>query len=190
MLKFIKNWALPLAMIAGAIGYPLFSYLAPLTPYLIFAMLLLTFCKVSPRDLKFEPLHFWLIVIQLIGSILLYLFISPFNVIVAQAAMICMLCPTATSAAVVTGMLGGSVSCLTAYTLLSNLVVALTAPVIFSFIGANSTLPFLSSFLFICQKVMPLLILPLCWLGFCNSNSPRFIRNYSIIIWQHSIYGQ
>lgn len=166
MLKFIKNWALPIAMIAGAVGYPIFSLLAPTTPYLIFVMLLLTFCKVSPRDIKFEPLHFWLITIQLIGSILLYLFISPFNAVVAQAAMICMLCPTATSAAVITGMLGGSVSCLTAYTLLSNIVVAFAAPVIFSFIGSNSTLPFISSFLFICQKVMPLLILPfvLAWL--------------------------
>lgn len=166
MFKFIKDWALPIAMIAGAVGYPIFSLLAPTTPYLIFVMLLLTFCKVSPRDIKFEPLHFWLISIQLIGCLLLYLFISPFNEVVAQAAMICMLCPTATSAAVITGMLGGSVSCLTAYTLLSNIIVAFAAPVLFSFIGSNSTLPFISSFLFICQKVMPLLIFPfvLAWL--------------------------
>ena len=52
MLKFLKNWTLPIAMLVGAVGYPLFITLSFLTPYLIFTMLLLTFCKVSPRDLK------------------------------------------------------------------------------------------------------------------------------------------
>ena len=55
MLKFLKNWTLPIAMLVGAIGYPLFISLSFLTPYLIFTMLLLTFCKVSPRDLKPKP---------------------------------------------------------------------------------------------------------------------------------------
>ena len=50
MLKFLKNWTLPIAMLVGAIGYPLFITLSFLTPVLIFTMLLLTFCKVSPRD--------------------------------------------------------------------------------------------------------------------------------------------
>ena len=52
MLKFLKNWTLPIAMLVGAIGYPLFISLSFLTPILFFTMLLLTFCKVSPRDLK------------------------------------------------------------------------------------------------------------------------------------------
>ena len=64
MLKFLKNWTLPIAMLVGAIGYPLFISLSFLTPYLIFTMLLLTFCKVSPRDLKPKPLHLWLFLID------------------------------------------------------------------------------------------------------------------------------
>ena len=61
ILRFLKNWTLPLAMIAGTIGYFFFariSFFAPakpyinglvalLTPALIFAQLLLTFCKVE-----------------------------------------------------------------------------------------------------------------------------------------------
>ena len=44
MLKLLKNWTLPIAMLTGAIGYPLFMELSFLTPYLIFVMLLLAFC--------------------------------------------------------------------------------------------------------------------------------------------------
>ncbi|WP_353332071.1 bile acid:sodium symporter family protein [Bacteroides sedimenti] len=173
MLKFLKNWSLPLAMITGAIGYQFFSLLAPFTPFLIFTMLLLTFCKVSPRELRFEKLHFWLIALQLIGSLLIYFSIAGFNSDVAEGAMICMLAPTATSAAVITGMLGGSVSCLTTYTLLSNVVVALSAPVIFSLMGNNSTMPFFSSFFYICKQVFPVLILPFICAWFIQAKLPK-----------------
>ncbi len=61
MLKFLKNWTLPIAMLVGAVGYPIFIYFSFLTPYLIFTMLLLTFCKVSPHDLKPKPLHAWVV---------------------------------------------------------------------------------------------------------------------------------
>ena len=36
LLRFMKNWTLPLAMLAGGIGYPVFIHLSFLTPYLIF----------------------------------------------------------------------------------------------------------------------------------------------------------
>ncbi len=160
MLRFLKNWALPIGMLSGVIGYQFFTLLIPITPFLIFVMLLFTFCKVSPHELRFERLHLWLLLIQVLGSVLTYLLIAAFNPQVAEGAMICILAPTATSAAVITGMLGGSVSCLTTYTLLSNLVVALIAPIIFSLTGTNSTLPFFYSFIFICKEVMPMLILP------------------------------
>jgi BASS family bile acid:Na+ symporter len=173
MLKFLKNWALPIGMLAGAIGYQFFTLLSPLTPALIFVMLLFTFCKVSPHELRFEKLHLWLIVIQLLGSILIYLSIATFNPTVAEGAMICMLAPTATSAAVITGMLGGSVSCLTTYTLLSNVVVAIAAPFIFSLMGTNSSLPFFHSFFFICKQVMPLLILPFLSAWFIQVKLPN-----------------
>ena len=64
LLRFIKNWTLPLAMLAGTAGYFFFAripLLAPakpclnglialLTPALIFAQLLLTFCKVEVHE--------------------------------------------------------------------------------------------------------------------------------------------
>lgn len=88
MLKFLKNWTLPIAMLVGAVGYPLFISLSFLTPYLIFTMLLLTFCKVSPHDLKPKPLHAWLLLIQIAGALAAYLLLYRFNKIVAEGVMV------------------------------------------------------------------------------------------------------
>jgi len=60
---------LPLAMLTGALSYRLVGYISFLTPYLIFTMLLLTFCKLSPREMRLHPLHKWLLLIQLVGRL-------------------------------------------------------------------------------------------------------------------------
>lgn len=78
LLRFIKNWTLPLAMIVGTVAYFFFAkipFVAPLkpcvngivavlTPFLIFAQLLLTFCKVEVCDLKPKTWHGWLLLFQ------------------------------------------------------------------------------------------------------------------------------
>jgi BASS family bile acid:Na+ symporter len=124
-------------------------------------MLLLTFCKIRLSEIKFHIAHLWLLLIQLAGSTGIYLLLAPYNLIVAQGAMLCILTPTATAAAVITGMLGGNVGFLTAYTLFCNIAVAMVAPVLFSFTGSHAEMPFLQSVWVIFQKVFPLLILPL-----------------------------
>ena len=108
LLKFLKDWILPVAMITGALTYRWIGRLSFLTPYLLFAMLLLTFCKISFKEIRFHPAHLWLLLIQLAGSIGLYYLLLPFNGVIAQGAMLCVIVPTAT-AAVITGMLGGNV---------------------------------------------------------------------------------
>jgi BASS family bile acid:Na+ symporter len=91
----------------------------------------------------------------------IYLIIRPFNEIVAQGAMLCILAPTATAAAVITGMLNGNVGFLTAYVLFCNVAVAIAAPFYFSFTGINEDMSFFLSVWYICKKIIPLLILPL-----------------------------
>ena len=161
MIKMLKNWMLPIAMGGGAIFYPIFGRLAVLTPWLIFAMLLVTFSKISFKQLRIEALHIWLLSIQLLGGLCFYGILKSFNILMAEGALICMLAPTATAAAVITGMLGGSVVFLTTYTLLSSLAIAVAAPIIFSFLGTHSDLPFGESFIYICRQVIPLLVFPL-----------------------------
>ncbi|HNP91885.1 bile acid:sodium symporter family protein [Macellibacteroides fermentans] len=189
MLKFIKDWMLPLAMLTGALSYRLVGYISFLTPYLIFTMLLLTFCKLSPREMRLHPLHKWLLLIQLVGCVVVYGLVYLYDPVVAQGALICVLAPTATSAAVITGMLGGSVAFLTNYVLLCNIGVAILAPVLFSFMGSQSEMPFFESFLFICRQVGPLLILPLVFAWSLRAFLPKLharilsVHKLSFYLW-------
>ena len=180
---------LPLAMLTGALSYRLVGYISFLTPYLIFTMLLLTFCKLSPREMRLHPLHKWLLLIQLVGCVVVYGLVYLYDPVVAQGALICVLAPTATTAAVITGMLGGSVAFLTNYVLLCNIGVAIMAPVLFSFMGSQSEMPFFESFLFICRQVGPLLILPLVFAWSLRAFLPKLharilsVHKLSFYLW-------
>lgn len=179
MLNFIKNWTLPIAMLAGVVGYLLFvnvplleptkpfvnSLIAFLTPTLIFAQLLLTFCKVNVRDLLPVRWHVWLLLFQICSCLLMVavLLLSKLDVAyreVFEGAMVCLICPTATAAAVITGKLGGSVSALTTYTLLSNILAAVAVPLLFPLVEPHADLSFFTAFLKILSKVFPLLLCP------------------------------
>nr|WP_055097135.1 hypothetical protein [Coprobacter secundus] len=160
MLQRLKKWMLPIAMITGAVFYRYVQIISFLTPYLIFIMLLVTYCKLSLRNMNLSPLHVWLLGIQVIGSLLIYVLLYSFDPLVAEGTFICVFCPTATAAAVITGMLGGDIACLATYSLLSNMTVAIIAPFIFSFMGDHISLPFFESFLKIGTEMIPLLIFP------------------------------
>lgn len=173
-ITFIKNWTLPIAMLMGILIYAAFaniqflSSIKPfvhqvdtiLTPSLIFAQLLITFCKVNPNEFRLRKWHIWLLLIQLIGSIIVYIALAPFNNIIAQGAMVCLICPTATAAAVITAKLGGSAETLITYTMLVNILVAIFVPLVFPLIYPHSDVDFLHAFLLILSKVFPLLICP------------------------------
>ena len=176
ILSFLKDWSMPVAMIVGIVFYHALSALTVLIPYLIFIMLLLTFAKLAPSKLRVGKLHLWLLLVQLIGSVGLYLLLAPMDKVWADSALICVLAPTATSAAVVTGLLGGSVACLTAYTLVSNVMIAGVAPLIFSLVNPIQGVTFTTSFLLIMSKVAPLLLLPLLTAWFLQRFSPRTTR--------------
>jgi BASS family bile acid:Na+ symporter len=160
ILRFLKNWTLPVAILIGAVGYPFFVHLSFLTAYLIFAMLLLTFCKVSPQELKLKPLHAWLLLIQFGGALVVYLLLYRFNKLIAEGVMICVICPTAAAAAVTTAKLGGSAASLTTYTMLSNLAAAIAVPIFFPLVEPQADVHFLTACFIILRKVFPLLIFP------------------------------
>ena len=141
-----------------------------LTPTLIFAQLLLTFCKVEVSELKPKAWHAWLLLFQLVVCVVLaaLLVYCPMNEVyreIFEGAMVCFICPTATAAAVITGKLGGSASSLTTYTLLSNLLAAVAVPLVFPLVEPHTDISFFSAFLKILSKVFPLLLCPffLAW---------------------------
>jgi BASS family bile acid:Na+ symporter len=141
-----------------------------LQPALIFAMLFLTFCRIEPRELKPHRWHWWLLLIQggsfaLLGLLAVWLMRSlPENshdlLVLVESAMLCLICPTATAAAVVTRKLGGDVPGITTYTILINLVTAVLVPLIVPLIHPMNGLDFYQAFSLIMVKVFPLLILP------------------------------
>lgn len=192
LLRFIKDWTLPLAMITGTLGYFFLAripWMAPakpglnaliafLTPALIFAQLLLTFCKVEVHELKPKKWHGWLLLFQTLSclAVAALLVCCPMEETyreVFEGAMVCLICPTATAAAVITGKLGGSASSLTTYTLLSNLLAAVAVPLVFPWVEPHAEITFLAAFLKILSKVFPLLLLPFFIAWFLRVYVPR-----------------
>lgn len=183
--SIIRNWMLPIAMVTGVSGYLVYYSLPDpihvagpfldviiglLQPALIFAMLFLTFCRIEPKDLKPHRWHWWLLLIQGgifvgLGAVALLL-ISLFSessddaVVLIESAMLCLICPTATAAAVVTQKLGGDVAGITTYTVLINLLTAVLVPVVLPLIHPVQDMDFFTGFSIIVARVFPLLIFP------------------------------
>lgn len=159
--KKIKPWMLPIAMILGVLLHNWIGYVAFMSKYLIFIMLLITYCRVKPSEFRVGPYIWCLLAVQIIGATALYAVLKPVNAILAQGAFICVFCPTATAAPVITGMLGGSIPKVATYSLISHLTVALLAPPLLSYIGEGAGIPFGESLLAIARNVLPLILGPL-----------------------------
>ena len=179
IVRFLKDWTLIIAILAGIFGYLVYAALPVPTqvrpvvadtigiiqPMLIFSMLFLTFCKVDPRHLRFRMWHFWILLIQCglflgIGVLLMAMPHSGLRVVL-EGAMICLICPTATAAAVITRKLGGDVNNVTTYTILINLAAALLIPALVPFVHPNPNLTVWKAAMLILCKVFPLLLFPL-----------------------------
>ena len=107
----VKTVAMPTAMVVGALLCRPISALEELsgqmiTPTLIFLMLFVTFCRVKPSQMKPSMLHVWLLLVQTVACIGVFLLLRPLDLILAQGAMVCVLAPVAMAAVVIGGMLG------------------------------------------------------------------------------------
>ena len=191
--KFLRDWSLPIAMLGGVVMYliytniPLFngthdfvsSVISYLQPGLIFAMLFVTFCKVRVKELKPARWHLWLLAFQILSFIAISLtiaFVPQMSVtvrVLLEAAMMCLLCPTATAAAVITARLGGNPASLISYTMQINIAVALVAPLFLAMSHPVEGMSLASSFLLIMGKVFPLLLCPLICAELVRRFMPR-----------------
>ncbi len=179
-VRFLKDWSLPLAMLSGIAAYFLYvnipffdgthravnELIGYIQPTLIFLMLFVTFCKIKISDLHLTKWHFTLLGFQLLTFILFALIAAflPLSLslkVLAESAMVCFICPTATAAAVITARLGGNEAPLLTYTILVNLAVALVAPFFLTLVNHIEGMDFFSSFILIMGKVFPLLLCPL-----------------------------
>lgn len=152
---------MPLALALGAIFYKWMGYLTWLSPWLIFAMLFITYCKLKPTDFRLGRFEWGLLAVQWVLSAAVYALLLPLGHLVAEGVFICVFVPTATAAPVITSMLGGKLSKVASYSLLCNLVMAATAPVVLAYVGDNPLLSFKESFMMILSRVTPLLLGPI-----------------------------
>lgn len=194
MKKYLEKYLLPIAMVIGISFHKHLALLSPAIPWLLAVMLFITYSRVSWSDIKITKFQYILLSIQYIGSALLYLALRPINEVLAQAAMICVLTATATSAPVVAGILGGSIAATAAYSIISNLSVAFVGPLFLSAIGGGEeTLPFFKAFWMILRRVMPVLVLPFVGAILLQKISPaahRKVQNAQILtfyLWAASL---
>ncbi|MCM1070236.1 MAG: hypothetical protein NC210_02370 [[Clostridium] fimetarium] len=170
----IKPWMLPIAMLLGVLFHDSIGHVAFLSRYLIFTMLLITYCRLKTSDFHVGRYIWLLLAAQIGGAVGVYLLIRPFDEVLAQGAFICVFCPTATAAPVITGMLGGSVGRVAVYSFFSHISVALLAPLLLTWIGGEGTaIGFADSLLAIARSVLPLILGPLAIAALMGRFAPK-----------------
>ena len=207
---FLKDWSLPIAMIGGVLAYIIYvnipildtthtianKIVEFLQPALIFSMLFVTFCKIEIKELRPTRWHFKLLAFQLSTFIIFSLLatITPAESsalrVILETFMVCLICPTATAAAVITAKLNGNSASIITYTILINISVALVAPFFLTLSHPLEGHTFLSSFLTITKKVFPLLLCPLIAAETVRNFIPRLhhilitkCRNLPFYLW-------
>ena len=179
-IRFLKDWTLPVAIATGTICYLTFYYtpqldelgnrLSPvfdiISPISVFLTLFVTFCKVDFHEMRPHRWHIGVLVAQLlmvaaIVMICLSLEDRPDSKLVWEAMLTCVIGPSAAAAPVVVGKLGGNISTMTTYTLISSFVSALMIPLVFPMLEQMVHVYFLDAFLIILEKVSLVLLLPL-----------------------------
>ena len=189
----LRTIAMPVGMLVGALFcYPITALDewsgAILTPIFIFSMLFCTFCGVNIKDMRPSWLHLWLMVAQIVGSLVVYYALLPLGDIVAQGGMICALTPMAMGAVVIGGMLGANVATMATHSLLCNIITAFVAPPIISMAGSGTC-----TVAEILARVAPLLIGPFFVAQLCRWTMPKvagWFANHSMLsfyIWLLSL---
>ena len=161
-MQRIRPYVLPIAIVLGLLLHRWCAMFSFLVPFIIFCILLLTFTAVDLRRLRMTMIDLWLILFQVVVSISCYLTITLLggSHIVAEGVLIGVLCPVASSVAVVACMLGANRETVTTYTIVGNLMVAVVAPVVFSLIGDHPERGLIDGFLLMLSKIGSTLALP------------------------------
>ncbi len=189
-----RSLILPLAVLFGFLCHQWCTTLVVIVPYLIFTILLLNFTAVDIRKLRLlhmTGMNIALLMFQIVVSLGGYLLTKLLggDEVIAQGILIAIICPVAASSVVISCYLGANRETVTAHVILGNLMVAIVAPIFFSFIGVQQQMPFLESFWLILKRVSPIIAFPFflalglqMWIPSANTFINRF-KGYSLYIW-------
>lgn len=156
-----RSLVLPVALGLGIVLHTFCGWAAPSVPYIIFSILMLNLTAVNLTSLRIKAIDLWIAAFQVAASVGVYFAARALlhDEVLSQGLMVAILCPVAASVVVISCMLGADRKTVTGYTIFGNLVTALAAPVIFTFIG-RSELPFWTSCLTIFKHTASILVLP------------------------------
>ena len=164
VFHFLKNWTLPVAIFVGTLSYLTFAFVPALDevgdsllpvfetllPATLFCTLFVTFSKVDFHLMRLRRWHLLILLAQLllIGVLVGLLLHSSFinhhssfdHRLLLEAVLICVIAPCASASPVVTAKLGGDLTQMTTFVLLSSVSMALLIPVIFPMVEPQSSI--------------------------------------------------
>lgn len=180
VIRFVKDWTLPISIGLGSAIYLVFSHIRSLDgltsglepfwemclPFCTFWVLYVTFCKVDFHKMRPARWHFLVLLAQFlivaaIVSLTYFLELSGNTRLLMESLLACVISPVATAAPVVTQKLGGNLEEMTACAFLSNILSAVLIPVSFTLISDNQEITFLQGVGKISADVALVLLLPL-----------------------------
>lgn len=180
VIRFIKDWTLPISIGLGSAIYLVFSRVRSLDgltsslepfwemclPFCTFWVLYVTFCKVDFHKMHPARWYFLVLLAQFLIVAIIVLFtyfleLSGNTRLLMESMLACVISPVATAAPVVTQKLGGNLEEMTACAFLSNILSAVLIPVSFTLISDNQEVTFLQGVGKISADVALVLLLPL-----------------------------
>lgn len=212
IVRFLKDWTLPVSIALGIAGYFLFAEIPalqpvcdwftpiskPFLPSFMFLILFTVFCKVDFKKLRPVKWQAWVAVQQVVFVLILVGLILVFRLkgeplILLEAILACVIGPCAAASSVITAKLGGSMEQMTTYTFISNFVTAIMIPVCFPLIEKGEHITFLSAFLGILYQVCVVLVVPMGLAFIVKHMFHRFhhwiisIKDLSFYLWGGSL---
>ena len=173
-LSYLLFYLTPALDGAGDVLGRIFDTIFPLS---VFSTLFVTFCKVDFHQMRPHRWHIGVLLVQIVltavnvaAILLLHSHLRNLEasqlegqdgLLLLEAVLTCVIAPSATAAPVIVGKLGGNISTMSAFTVISSFAQALIIPVVFPLLEPSADLSFWAAFLVILRKLALVLLLPL-----------------------------
>jgi len=189
IILFFKNYSkvlgLLVTMLIGVL-LPQFHALSFLIQYLLMIMLFLAFLDIEFKPQAFQKNVLWVLIANIAVAFTSYAVLAPFDSMLALAAFITAIAPTAIAAPVIIGFIKGEIEYVVAAVLITNISSAVIIPLALPFLlGADVQI----SIWEVLQPVLIVMFVPLILariVSHLSSNIQDYIRrrkSFSFPIW-------
>ena len=166
-------------------------------PIVVGLMLFIQLNVLSPSEMKFHLWHWWLLGVQalLFGLLVVAAILIPPGTarILVECGILCIICPTAAAASVMTARIGGSLPSVVTYLVLSDAMACVLIPLMIPIVHPAEGITFFSALWAVAKKVFSILALPCLLAWFIRYHLPsvqRWIARYvdaAFYVWCFSL---